>query len=151
MLTALLGLIAMGAGDLAGARGHFQTSSRYSAEHVAAWAIEDAMLMGCVEILDGQLDAAVMRLSESVERGRRWGSGPGLAGPLLAACRVHQGAEPDEVAGLIAQAQHGHPIVDAALAEVNPEAAPAPPLAERRGFDAHLAHRLASAWRRMSR
>lgn len=102
MLDALSGLVALLEDRPDEAEALFRTSARYADARVLGWAREDEQFMGYVALARQDLDAARHWLSAAVDRGRRWGSGGGPAGALLAATRVAQGEDPAVVANMVA-------------------------------------------------
>ena len=118
MMEALLGLCALLDDRLDAAETRFRAAARYADARVLGWSTEDDLFMGYLSLFRRDLEAAEAWLARAVDRGRRWGAGPGVAGALLAAVRVARGALPATVRTLLEQADPRSVVARAATAWV---------------------------------
>lgn len=150
MLQALLGLVDLQENRLDDAEAHFRAAARYTSAHGAGWAREDELFMGYVAISRGDLEAAEQWFASSVDLSRRWGSGPGVAAPLLAATRVALGTTPERVTHLMDQGPGWSPYTRAARMYADAVAGGASPdpaaLDSASLFSTTLARRCLTAW-----
>ena len=106
--------------------------------------------MGYVAISRGDLEAAEQWFASSVDLSRRWGSGPGVAAPLLAATRVALGTTPERVTHLMDQGPDWSPYTRAARMYADAVAGGASPdpaaLDSASLFSTTLARRCLTAW-----
>ena len=149
MMDALLGLCALLDDRLDTAETRFRAAARYADARVRGWSTEDDLFMGYLALFRRDLEAAEAWLGRAVDRGRRWGAGPGVAGALLAAVRVARGALPSTVRTLFERAERRSVVARAATAWVRSIKDPTQPVwSLRPGFSAverALAHRSIAA------